>query len=549
VSTSEYPARAPRRGFRERRPAAVASVRALSADIWILAALIVLAVVIRIVTLDNQSFWADEALTAYEAGLPFGAMLHTVAHVETTPPLYFVLIWAWAKVFGTGTVALRSVSAIAGVALVPIAYASARELVSRQAGVAAAALVAVNPFMIWYSQEARAYMLLAALTGASFLFFARARRDPSRANLAWWAGLSAAAVMTHFFAGFMIAPEALWLLWQRRTRATVIAVGVVGAAQLAMIPFAVTDASASRGVGWIAAIPRLHRVATTVVEWGASNIYRRTTVAEGLAMGAALIIVVALLLTLGGERRAQRGAAVAAAIAAFVFIVPLALGLVGQDYFLSRNEIPAFVPVVTVIAAACVAPRARVAGATLAVLLLGIFSAAAIDVQTHPYLGRPDWRAVARALGPALVPRAILAADGTTADPLKIYLPGVSWVQPPRRRVLVSEIDIVGATKRLRLTDQSALSSTPPVSSSSLQRGGQAGAELARRRKGSTVPRSVAPPGTRLLARFKVDNWIVARFALDRPRLVNVDSLTRIAPKFFRRTPASLLVFMQPRAR
>ena len=106
----------------------------------------------------------DEALTAYEAQLPFGAMIHTVVHVETTPPLYFVLIWAWAHLFGTGEVALRSVSLLAGVALVPIAYLSARDLVNVRAGVVAAALVTFNPFLIWYSQEARAYMLLAALS-------------------------------------------------------------------------------------------------------------------------------------------------------------------------------------------------------------------------------------------------------------------------------------------------------------------------------------------------------------------------------------------------
>ena len=55
----------------------------------------------------------------------FGAMLHTVAHIETTPPLYFVLIWAWAHVFGSGEVALRSFSTLAGIALVPIAFLSA----------------------------------------------------------------------------------------------------------------------------------------------------------------------------------------------------------------------------------------------------------------------------------------------------------------------------------------------------------------------------------------------------------------------------------------
>src|SRR5690348_6703189 len=120
----------------------------------------------------------DEALTAYEAQLPLGAMINTVVHVETTPPLYFLLIWSWAHLFGNGEVALRSVSLLAGVALVPLAFLCARDLINAKAGVVAAALVTFNPFLIWYSQEARAYILVAALSGASFLWFIRARARP-----------------------------------------------------------------------------------------------------------------------------------------------------------------------------------------------------------------------------------------------------------------------------------------------------------------------------------------------------------------------------------
>jgi hypothetical protein len=441
-------------------------------------------------------------------------------------------------------VALRSVAARAGVAIVPIAYLSARELLSRRAGLLAAAFVVVNPFMIWYSQEARSYMLLAALSGASFLCFIRARRDPSRRWLAWWAGTSALALMTHFFAGFLVAPEAVWLLWVARTRATVLAVGAVAAVQAAMLPFAIVDASPSRGAGWIAAIPRVNRVAQTVTEWGASNLYRRVTTPPGLIGGAALCVIVVALVVGGGDRRARAAAVVGATIAAFVFLTPLALSFLGQDYFLSRNEIPAFVPVVTALAAACVAPRARLGGAALAVALLAFFCFGAVDVQTHPYLQRPNWRDVASSLGPAIAPRAILAADGATADPLKIYLRGSSWTEPPARQVLVSEIDVVGATKRLRLVD------TPTEHGAA---GGErletAGAELAEHPRGAPVPRSVSPPGATLVARFRVHNWIVARFALPHPERVSVSSLARTASRYFRRTPATLLIFIQPRER
>ncbi len=66
---------------------------------------------------------------------------------------------------------------------------------------------------------------------------------------------------------------------------------------------------------------------------------------------------------------------------------------------------------------------------------------------------------------------------------------------------------------------------------------------------GSPVPRSISVPGARLVARFKVANWIVARFVLTRPQRLSANQLTRLAPRYFRRTPIKLLVFVQPPAR
>lgn len=507
------------------------SARAVPVEVWITGLLVVIAAAIRIVVLNDQSFWQDEALTAYEAQLPLGAMINTVVHVETTPPLYFVVIWAWAHLFGASQVALRSVSMLAGVALVPIAYLSARDLVNARAGVVAAALVTFNPFLIWYSQEARAYMLLAALSGMSFLWFIRARRQPTRRSLAWWAVWSSLALMTHFFAGFLVAPEALWLLWLARTRIAAAAVAVVAAVQAAMLPFALLDTG--HGVGWIAQTPRHVRLANAIAEWGVSILYRRTTVTRGLLAGAVLLVVLAVLLALGGDRRIRHGAGVAALIGGFVWVAPLALGVLSRshDYFLSRNVIPAVVPLAVLIAAACVVPRLRVVGALLAVVLVAMFSYATIQVQTHAYLQRPDWRSVARALGPALEPRAIIAANGVTADPLKIYLPRVSWTQPQSQKILVDEVDVVGDRKQLPLRRvRFTFRNLPPFWYTPV---------------GAPTPALVGPPGSRLVDRFVVRNWIIGRFALDHPRRMSVKELIALAPGYFHRTPNDMLIFFQ----
>jgi uncharacterized membrane protein len=64
---------------------------------------------------------------------------------------------------------------IARTAMIPVVYAAGSALSSQRAGVAAAAITAASPLMIWYSQEARAYALLVLLSTLSFLFFASPR--------------------------------------------------------------------------------------------------------------------------------------------------------------------------------------------------------------------------------------------------------------------------------------------------------------------------------------------------------------------------------------
>src|SRR6185295_17039198 len=119
----------------------------------------------------------------------------------------------------TGEFGLRSVSAMAGVATVPVAYLLGAELSSRRAGIVAAALVAVNPMLVWYSQEARAYALFALLTALSLLYFVRALDRGQRRDSVALGVVSALALATHYFAAFPIAAEALWLL-RRRGRAS-----------------------------------------------------------------------------------------------------------------------------------------------------------------------------------------------------------------------------------------------------------------------------------------------------------------------------------------
>jgi uncharacterized membrane protein len=418
-------------------------VASIGAETWLLVGLVVLGAVLRFATLGSQSLWYDEAQAAHEFHLSLSSMLSSFSAVETAPPLYFVFGWIWAHVFGDSAFAIRSLSAVAGTVLIPLAYLCGSELVSRRAGLLAAAFVAVNPFMVWYSQEAREYMLVAAFCAASLLFFVRAKRDASNRNIAWWGVFSALALLTHYFAGFLVAPEALWLLYVARRRATVIAVAALVVIELALIPLLVDHATTSL-LGFITQTPLRTRLQAVPVAFALGTPFESTLLSYGLIGAAILAAILIALLIIGAERDELRGAGTAAALAACVLLIPLVFALLGKDYYIERALIPAWLPLAIVVAAACTTRRLRVPGAALAAVLLVGFGYALVRIDTDAQYQRPDWRSVAKALGPASGRRAIVLYDGAIAtDPLMLYLKGVPWTQPPGQ-VSVSEVDVVG---------------------------------------------------------------------------------------------------------
>jgi uncharacterized membrane protein len=102
------------------------------------AALTALAAALRFGTLDRQSFWLDELVTVSLVRRGFGAMVRAIPHSEATPYLYYVLVWPWTRLFGTGEVGIRSLSALAGTLTVIAAYGAGAALVSRRVGLVAA---------------------------------------------------------------------------------------------------------------------------------------------------------------------------------------------------------------------------------------------------------------------------------------------------------------------------------------------------------------------------------------------------------------------------
>jgi hypothetical protein len=399
--------------------------------------------VLRFAGIGHQGFWFDEGNTALLVHLSPGRMLGLIPQSESTPPLYYGVAWVWARLFGYGEAGLRSLSAVAGVATIPVMYGAAAKLISRRAGVVAAALTACSPLLIWYSQEARSYALLVLLSALSLLAFAYALERPTARSLIWWAIACAAALATHYYAVLVIVPEAIWLLashWYRRS--VQLAFAAVALCGLALIPLAISQ-NGTANSSWIAPIPLRLRLGQVIPQFLIGFQAPAQAVLEPLAAVMALLGLA--LLVLRSDVTARRRALALGALAVTGLVLNLALIAGGVDDLITRNVIALWLPAALLVAAGLGAHRAGTVGVAATIVLCATGVAAAVGVATDRSFQRPDWRAVARVLGPrppAGSPgRAILIQHYRDLLPLSLNLSGLRFMGRPGAEV--SQLDVI----------------------------------------------------------------------------------------------------------
>jgi 4-amino-4-deoxy-L-arabinose transferase-like glycosyltransferase len=455
---------------------------------WPLAALTLLAAVLRLGTLDLQGLWYDEAYTPVHVLHPgLAATWTSFVHSENSPPLWYLLEWLVGRALGTGAVALRLLSALAGVATVPVAWAIARELQgppTRRAAIATAGFVATSPLLVWYSQEARAYGLFVLLASIAFLCFLRALREPSPGRRALFALAASLALLTHYFAVFLLIPMIAGLTWTGRSsdwprgertrragaanpsqlpgRLLAIAPPVlVGAALLPLIA-----AQGGHGTQWIgewALVSRLEAIPQYYLTG-----YTGSALGHGVELLVALAILAGVVYGLWKTLtpREERGALIALVVCACGVLIPLLLAALGADYLAPRNLVAAMVPLSALLAIVIAAHRTGAVGMALAGVVAVAFLALTVDVELSPRLQRGDWRGVADvlrsppapgvgsvSLGSATHPRAggMLWRSGSRAivtpelgaAPLEYYLPPLSNLERGAS-ARVTEVDETG---------------------------------------------------------------------------------------------------------
>jgi mannosyltransferase len=152
----------------------------------------------------SAAYWIDEGLSWGISSHHFFSIPH-VLRQDGSPPLYYLMLHIWMKLFGTSEEATHVLSLIPAIATVPVGYWAGRSLFGQRAGWFAAGLFAFNTYLTTYAQETRMYswMVLFSLIGSACFIHAFVFRR--RRYLIGFGAAIALMLYTHNWALFFIA--------------------------------------------------------------------------------------------------------------------------------------------------------------------------------------------------------------------------------------------------------------------------------------------------------------------------------------------------------
>ncbi|MBU1844674.1 glycosyltransferase family 39 protein [Patescibacteria group bacterium] len=139
-----------------------------------LLSILFLALILRLVVI-NQSFWLDEAIGALVVKEQNIVQIATqFPKGDNHPPLYYLALEGWGNLFGYSEVALRGLSVLFGVLTVYFTFLIAKIFTNKKKvsyPLFSALLLASSPFHIYYSQEARMYIMAGLFASMAIYYF------------------------------------------------------------------------------------------------------------------------------------------------------------------------------------------------------------------------------------------------------------------------------------------------------------------------------------------------------------------------------------------
>lgn len=172
-----------------------------------MAGLLLALVVYHLLTIHRQSLFVDEVWELHHARESF-AQIPRIP--DSMPPLFSWMLKAWVGLFGEN--AARWLPAVCSMGAVVAAWWFMRRIFSATEAVAAAVLLTVSPFVLFYAQHIRAYALFLLLATASIGASGLAVRTRDGRYFWLWVAMAVVGMWTHYYYAFVIAVTLLLIL-------------------------------------------------------------------------------------------------------------------------------------------------------------------------------------------------------------------------------------------------------------------------------------------------------------------------------------------------
>jgi len=424
------------------------------------AALLLLAAVVRLVGLERESLWFDEIESARLSDGDVAEVCHDSA-ASVHPPLYFLGLHLVRGAAGSSDAALRAPSVAASLVGLLLLYLLASDLAGRPAALLALALGAVSPLELYYAQEARMYAQAAALAtlAASLLWrWLGLARDPGRPRLLLAYALTAVAMLyTHYLTALLLLAQGTFalavLLRRRRWREAGLYAATAAAVATSFLPWIAyvrslrTSFYADAQMDWMPRPDPGDALALLGREpfWGlAGGLVRWGPAATGLLAVAVLVVLVVGLRREDAAPGARgRGGL---AYAGWLTVAPVGLAVAASHLYRpvllpERFGLLVLAPLLVLLAAGCVRARPRAIGVALAAALL-VAMALGTAVQARTPL-KTDWRGLAREWPRDRPPARLVCFPPFIAYCVGHYLGGAPEVSDPAT-VLAAAPDLAG---------------------------------------------------------------------------------------------------------
>jgi len=212
---------------------------------FLVVVLLILGLFFRFVNIDKKFYWYDEVFTSLRiSGYTQTEVLHEISSVQFVgakvlmkyqqsnpaknfgdtvksiaieepqlPPLYFLAVKYWAKLFGYSPFSTRSFSVWISLLAFPAVYWLCRELFrAPEVAWIAVGLLAVSPLHVLYAQQARPYSLWPVLILVSCASLLRAMRLQTKLSWSIYAVATILEFYTHLFSLLVAFGQGIYVL-------------------------------------------------------------------------------------------------------------------------------------------------------------------------------------------------------------------------------------------------------------------------------------------------------------------------------------------------